>query len=140
MQFERGTSMTGFNFDMSAFDKGLEALEKRTRTAARDAITDVTYDLLKESVNLAPLDKGVLRQAWAEFDSTATAETGEVYFSAVEKEGKDRVNYALIVHEMGEAFKNPTTPGTQPKFLERPLKENADDYVRRMAEIMRKEM
>ncbi|MNP75327.1 hypothetical protein D3C76_1723720 [compost metagenome] len=73
---------------------------------------------------------------------------GEVFYSATETdENGERVNYALITHELhsgdgfsGIAYKDPTTSGTIPKYLERPLKENAEEYRNIIADAIRKEL
>jgi hypothetical protein len=63
---------------------------------------------------------------------------GEVFFSATETGASGaRFNYALRVHEMGE-YKNPTTPGTRPKFLTRPLRTNERLYKRFIADAIRR--
>lgn len=133
-----------FEFDMSAFERGMAGMEKRIKKAAVDGMTEVTYDLQAKAVDLAPLYKAGLRNsAWSEISESGGTVTGEVFFSAAEKDGDGRFNYALYQHELGgtsEKYKNPSTPGTQPKFLERPLKENADEYVERIGEIIEREM
>ncbi|WP_236331930.1 hypothetical protein [Paenibacillus auburnensis] len=63
---------------------------------------------------------------------------GEVFYSATETSASGvRFNYALRVHEMGE-YKNPTTPGTRPKFLSRPLRTNERLYQRFINDAIRR--
>lgn len=70
---------------------------------------------------------------------------GEVFYSATEtNKSGERINYALITHELhsgdgfsGIRFKDPTTPGTTPKYLERPLKQNAEEYREMIAKAIR---
>ena len=127
-------------FDTSGLAAAFDNVKKRALDAAAREMGDAMDDLREKAVNLAPLDKGTLRgSAWTEVATKGDVVTGEVYFNATENGPKGRVNYALIVHEMGE-FKNPTTPGTQPKFLENPLKANAERYVAEIDAAVRKEL
>lgn len=115
-------------FDMSGFVKDLSISKSQLLKAVAEGIQDSTDHLLIASTNEAPLDKGILRMtAGQEVKTDGDTVTGEVFFSAVEDGGAGRYNYALRVHEMGE-YKNPTTPGTKPKFLSRPLQTNSDLY------------
>ncbi|MDQ0168774.1 HK97 gp10 family phage protein [Paenibacillus tundrae] len=128
-----------FEFDTKTLFAGLGASTVSATNAAVEGMHDATDDLLFRSREEAPLDKGTLRETSGKnVEVTPTKITGEVYFSATET-GKagDRVNYALIVHEMA-AFKNPTTPGTKPKYLEDPLTQHANEYKRLIADAIRK--
>lgn len=127
-------------FDFDAFFKSLDWTKVEVRQGAEEGIHDATDDLLRESRNLAPLDKGTLRKTSGKnVDVTPRGVVGEVYFDATEeKKSGEVVNYALITHELGESYKNPTTLGTQPKYLERPLMENADRYKKLIADGIRK--
>ncbi|MGJ0440071.1 hypothetical protein OEA23_10095 [Paenibacillus polysaccharolyticus] len=129
------------SFDTSLFFKALDFSKTSVQAAAKIGMDDVTDDLLAKSRDEAPLDKGPLRQTSGKrVTVNPTGVTGEVYFSVTEKGGKgNRVNYALIVHEMS-AYKNPTTPGTKPKYLEDPLAQNAALYQRMIADAIRKGM
>lgn len=128
------------NFDITAFQQTLERTASKATEGAKRGVHDAMDDLLRVSRDLAPLDKGTLRtNAWNEVEADGGTITGEVYYSAVEDGPNGRVNYALITHEMGE-YKSPTTPGTQPKYLEQPLKMHADEYMRWIAEEIRKEL
>ncbi|WP_028560845.1 hypothetical protein [Paenibacillus pinihumi] len=127
-------------FDTKGFTAAVAITQKKAAAAAKDGMHDAMDNLLRRSRELAPLDKGILRMmAWSEVTESDGVVTGEVYYSVVENNGNGRFNYALRTHEMGE-FKNPTTPGTQPKYLERPLKENAERYRDEIAAAIRKEL
>lgn len=128
-------------FDCDAFLKVLDWSKAEVQKGAETGMHDATDDLLRVSREWAPLKHGTLRKtAGKHVNATDKGVVGEVYFNATEETtaGK-RVNYALITHELGESFKNPTTSGgTQPKYLERPLKENADEYKQMIADGVRK--
>jgi len=128
-------------FDTSGFDAWIAGAAAKVVAGAERGMHDATDDLLEQSSELAPKDKGILRaSAWKEVEEADGTVIGEVYYSTVEDGPNGRVNYALITHEMGDAFANPTTPGTQPKYLEQPLKMYADEYVRWIAAEIRKEL
>lgn len=136
-------------FDFDAFFKSLDWSKTEVQAGAAMGLNDATDDLLRVSRDLAPLDKGTLRKTSGKnVDISNSGVTGEVFFTATEEtESGELVNYALITHELhsgdgysGFRFKNPKTPGTQPKYLERPLKENADKYKQLVADAIRKEL
>jgi hypothetical protein len=132
-------SNNGITFDISEVMAGLERKMAEIEAAALREMGDCMDDLLAESTNIAPLDKATLRNsAWQETKSDGDAVEGAVYYTAVERDKNGRrFNYALRVHEMGE-YKNPSTPGTRPKFLSETLKKNAAAYKQRVAAAIRK--
>lgn len=134
--------MNGITMDTSQFEAFLTKKVSAVEQAAENAMYDNMTDLLKKSTNLAPLDKGTLRNtSWIEVGREGSVVEGSVYYSvseADEKRGGGHYNYALLMHEMGERYKNPTTPGTQPKFLSEPLKANAAAYTEHVADAVRK--
>ena len=130
-----------FEFDTRAFEASLGKLRDKVIAVATQSVHDTTDNLLAESTKLAPSDKGILRTtAFVEVDEADGRVVGEVYYSATEDNGSGPFNYALYMHEFGgnTSFANPTTPGTQPKYLSEPLKRNSDKYKRWLAEDVRK--
>lgn len=126
-------------FDFDTLFKALDRTREEVHASAIVGVQDATDDLLAKSRDEAPLKEGTLRTtSFSEVITDGAEVEGAVYFSAVnESETGERANYALILHEMGR-FKNPTTPGTRPKYLERPLKSNAKRYNRMIATAIRK--
>lgn len=119
-----------FLYDTSAARRMFDTSRSVVLQSGEIGMHDVTDDLLRISRDLAPLKKGTLRQTSGKrVERHGDKVVGEVFFSATEigKNG-EVINYALITHELGESFKNPTTPGTQPKYLEQPFKENTNRY------------
>lgn len=118
-------------FDMGGFFRKLEVSAEAMKAGAILGVHDATDDLLAKSREEAPLEHGTLRQtAFKEVSVVGDVIVGEVIYSVTEESASgERFNYALRLHEMGR-FKNPTTAGTRPKFLERPLKTNAKRYNR----------
>ena len=86
-------------------------------------IEKCSQDLLRKAIDKTPMDKGELRKRGAvEVEKKGLKTTGRVSF------GDSQVDYADIVHEMPNDV-NWTEPGTGNKYLENPLKENAEKYL-----------
>jgi hypothetical protein len=131
--------MSGDTFEVNfeSFFKFADHTKAEVKASAVIGVHDAMDHLLAVSREEAPLDKGTLRTtAFTNVSFDGSTLTGEVVYSATEEDGKGRYNYALIMHEMGR-YKDPTTPGTRPKFLERPLKLNATRYHRMITDAVR---
>lgn len=129
----------GITIDFGTFTVATDAAVRNAKEGAKNGVERATEHLFRKAEELAPLKKGTLRASERMgISEDGGTISGEVTFGVTEVDEKgNRFNYALKLHEMGE-FKNPTTPGTHPKFLERPLKENVDDFKRMIAEEIRK--
>jgi hypothetical protein len=112
------------------------------RAAAKLGIQDSVDDLKRIAVDIAPIDSSDLRRSGhATVTETPSNIIGEVSFSAVDTTGGQHFNYAIWIHE-GEYNLGPLSaaaPGTDGyevgnKYLERPLKGEAEKYVRWIAE------
>lgn len=126
-------------FDFNTLLKSLDRVQEDVQASALIGVQDAVDDLLAKSRDEAPLEEGTLRMtAFNEVTTEGGEVEGAVYYSvANQSEGGERYNYALRTHEMPR-FKNPTTPGTRPKYLERPLKENAKRYNKMIASAIRR--
>ncbi|WP_068616592.1 hypothetical protein [Paenibacillus tuaregi] len=126
-------------FDSSVLVITLDRTKGKTREAGVIGMQDATDDLLLKSRDEAPMEEGVLRlTAFSEVTASEDKVTGSVNYSAVNQSADGRrYNYALRTHEMG-TFKNPSTPGTKPKYLERPLKANIKRYTHMISSTIRK--
>ncbi|NBI30777.1 HK97 gp10 family phage protein [Chengkuizengella marina] len=129
-----------FQLDTSQLLRGLNLAEKNIRERAIDGMQKAADDLLKESQKLAPKKSGNLRMS-AKVKvfvrgNTVTAEV--IYTATTTTKSGWKYNYALKLHEMGK-FKNPSTPGTTPKFLSRPLKAKYAKYMSDVANEIRRE-
>ncbi len=103
----------------------LEDINRRIKQAVPKALTDVGLDLLGKSKEKAPIDTGDLRG------------TG---FMNLEDNGKTAVIgfteiYALRQHE-GLEYKHPL--GGEAKYLENPLKENTQKYIKHIKDAIGK--
>jgi len=85
-------------------------------------------DLLSKAVDRTPKDTQELMKSGAvEIEKNGLKTVGKVSF------GGGEVDYADIVHEMPNDV-NWTEPGTGNKYLENPLKENAEKYLNSIKE------
>jgi hypothetical protein len=132
----------GLEFDFAGVVANMEAATRRVKQAARDGVQDSVDDLKRIAVDIAPIDSADLRRSGhATVRQTPTETVGEVSFSAVDDSGGRRFNYAIWTHE-GEYNLGPQSaaaPGTDGyevgnKYLERPLKGEAEKYMRWIAE------
>lgn len=129
------------NINSSAFLKQLDLLNERAVQAAERGIIKAMDELESESDRLAPKKSGKLRKSRRIEVETKTGLriTATVSYSAVNpsKSGY-QFNYALFLHEVADF--DPTTPGTGPKFLERPLKAKSRRFIKIIADEVKKEM
>ena len=125
--------------DTSGLYRFLAQQEAAVLAAALSGVHDATDHLLADSRNEAPLKTGTLRMTAGKKVTNENGQIyGEVFYSATETSSSGaRFNYALRVHEMGE-YKSPTTPGTRPKFLSRPLRTNERLYQRFINDAIRR--
>ncbi|WP_339194580.1 hypothetical protein MKY95_23165 [Paenibacillus sp. FSL P4-0176] len=126
----------------SAFLKQLDLLNDRAVAAAQRGVLLAVDELGDESHGLAPKGKGgVLRRSQrVEVETKSGLRiTATLSYSATRatKSGH-QFNYALFLHEVADF--DPTTPGTGPKFLERPLKARSRRFLKIIADEVKKEM
>lgn len=141
--------MSELKFDATDFLEHLSVKDGKVYLASIAGMQDAVDDLQRIAVDIAPVDSGILR-ASAKSKVTGKRDAsivGEVTFSATNKDGNGRFNYAYWTHEFMENLgpKSAQAPGTDgytvgDKYLERPLKGEADKYIRWIAEEIEKEM
>jgi hypothetical protein len=132
----------GLEFDFSGVVANMAQATARVKLAARNGVQDSVDDLKRIAVDIAPIDSSDLRRSGHATVRQSTQEiVGEVSFSAVDNSSGQRFNYAVWIHE-GEYNLGPLSaqaPGTDGyevgnKYLERPLKGEAEKYMRWIAE------
>lgn len=134
--------MDGFELDLSQVFRGIDFTSKKVMDAAAVGMEKAMKALEKDSNELAPELSGNLRKA-----STVTVMvngysiTGEVSYVVISENKRGwRYNYALRLHEYPRHFANPSTPGTGPKFLARPLKARRKHYEQIIAAEIAREL
>jgi hypothetical protein len=132
----------GLEFDFSGVVANMATATARVKLAALNGVQDSVDDLKRIAADIAPIDSSDLRRSGhATVRQSATETVGEVSFSAVDNSGGNRFNYAIKMHE-GDYNLGPLSaaaPGTDGyevgnKYLERPLRGEADKYMRWIAE------
>jgi len=132
--------MTRVRFEVDA-ERLARKLGATTDTIARSskrALQDILDDWKRESTDLAPLDKGTLRRGIeakmeGDFEGVITANVTETWKGAP-------FNYAYYIHEVKEEIKFPTTPGTEAKFLEKPMQDNESRWYRMLEDEISREL
>jgi len=103
----------------------LNRVTREIELKAEKSIGQCAEDLLDKATQKTPIDSGELR-----LSGTATVEKKGVESIGRVGFGGGQVDYALVVHE---TIKNYKEPGTGAKYLENPLKENAQRYFNKIA-------
>lgn len=113
-----GYELEGLKEAQRKMEKAIQGIVNKSERA----IQDVCLDLLNESKQLAPLDTGELRASgYTEFADLPEGYVGEVGFGTP---------YAAVQHEELEYEHE----HGQAKYLEQPLKKNADKYAKQIAD------
>jgi hypothetical protein len=130
-----------FELDFSEVLRGIDMTDMAAKEAVKRGVHDSMDDLKRISVNIAPIDEGDLRRSASYRVKTGGNKvTGELTFSATNSSsGYGRFNYAYWTHEImssGQAKANGGTDGYSigNKYVERPLKGEAEKYKRWIAE------
>lgn len=127
------------NFNLAPFFKSLDLTSDRVIAAAERGVKRALDELGDESYALAPKDKGELRRSRKVHVETKSGLriTGTIRYSAINRSKSGwNFDYAVFLHELSDF--DPSTPGTGPKFLERPLKARYRRYQQIIAEEIRK--
>ncbi|WP_144666597.1 hypothetical protein [Bacillus altitudinis] len=127
-----------FTFDASSFITGITNASRNALESAAQALGDSGDDLGRIAQNIAPIDKGTLR---ASIKKNYKLAKGKAVVDVSLRAVEGGFNYAIWTHEMDYNL----GPASQAaggidgyevgnKYLERPLKGNAEKYVRWIAE------
>ncbi|NHN31132.1 HK97 gp10 family phage protein [Paenibacillus agricola] len=117
-------------------------LEDALEQGARNGTADVLDEWKRESVDLAPLEFGALRRGIdTNTEQSGSKLGGVITSSAVSKKGRKRFDYATYIHDRfpRTSFKSPTTPGTIPKYLDKPLADNGAKWAKMIEAEMKAE-
>lgn len=119
-----------------------QSTPRRVEGEVASTLRGIGRDLKSESQSVAPFKEGDLRASW--FDDVTRDANG-----ATLEAGYDGPrDYLLVQHEGGWLnhmgrngpvdIRNYTTPGTGPKFLERPFAANLPKYKKAVKEAMQR--
>lgn len=110
---------------MSNFNSRFAQAKAKLAQASRQALQEVTLDLLGKAISRAPIETGDLRGSGAsEVISEGEQDIGAVGFGTP---------YAVVQHESLD-FDHPN--GGEAKYLERPYLENRERYKERLGEAL----
>lgn len=121
-----------FEINLDKFANKLISASDTIGIGVKTGMQDVLDDWKREATDLAPLDKSTLRRSiFTELEvGKGLNVKGTITANATEKsKGYGRFNYAYYIHEIGGDIKNPTTPGTIDKFLDKPAEDNEDRWL-----------
>lgn len=121
-----------FEINLDKFANKLVSASDTIGIGVKTGMQDVLDDWKREATDLAPLDKSTLRRSiFTELEvGKGLNVKGTITANATEKsKGYGRFNYAYYIHEIGGDIKNPTTPGTIDKFLDKPAEDNEDRWL-----------
>ncbi|UKS30156.1 HK97 gp10 family phage protein [Paenibacillus sp. HWE-109] len=110
---------------------------------ARTGLEDVMDEWKAQSTDLAPLKHGTLRRGiHSVVDVESGKLTGEISVTAIESGHGGTFDYAEYIHDVfpqvhGKSFKNPTTSGTIPEFLDKPMEDNGERWKRELEAAIR---
>lgn len=132
----------GFVLDLQQIFKGIDFVSENVKHAAAWGMEKAVSELHWDSVFLAPILTGELRsKSTFEVKVNGFSVSGEVVYSAIKKSKSGwAYNYALRLHEYPGQYKDPSRPGTRPKFLSGPLKANRAKYNQMIVDEIRKEL
>lgn len=110
---------------MAEIQKRLEAELAKMENVTEDTIRELGAEILERSQQLVPVDTGDLKgSAFQETSAAAGSVQTTVGYNA-----DGSAPHAVFAHEIGP-YANPTTPGTQYKFLETAANETSGDIPR----------
>lgn len=134
--------MRQFELDLSRFANKLSKAGDIIGKGVKIGMYDVLDDWKREATDLAPLDKGTLRRSiTTELAIGGKTFEGTIAANATERSGSyGRFNYAYYIHEVGGEIKNPTTPGTIDKFIDKPADENKDRWLKLVEQEIEKQL
>jgi hypothetical protein len=136
---------SSFEINFSGVVANLQRMSDEVKHAAKNGVQDSMDDLKRIAVDIAPIDSGDLRRSGnAKVRENAKSIVGEVSFSAIDNSSGKRFNYAVWTHEADYKLgplsaQSPGTDGYEVgnKYLERPLRGEANKYIRWIAEEVR---
>lgn len=129
--------MSGFEFDVSDFVAKMSGVEARAIDSGLQGVQDALDHVDRIASNIAPLDDSVLRKSSKKTTGLKGNGdiVGELTFSAIEKHGNKKFNYAYWIHEMDYELGPKSKGGTDGyavgnKYVERPMKGESEKIVK----------
>jgi len=123
--------MAEFKLDMSQLAKAVMLSPDAADKGAKVALKDIKNDWVRESRDVAPIDKRNLRdQIKGDVFNPGASGYIEIEANATQSSGGKRFNYAYYIHEghMAEDGGKLRTTGTVEKFLDDPAEKRQSEW------------
>lgn len=123
--------MAEFELDIGKLRKAMNLAPREAAKGVNTAMGDIKDDWVRESRDVAPLDKRNLRdQIHGSVKNPGLDSHVEIEANATQDTGGSRFNYGYYIHEghMRADGKSLKTSGTVEKFLEEPAEKRKDKY------------
>ncbi|WP_052723761.1 HK97 gp10 family phage protein [Paenibacillus wulumuqiensis] len=135
IKFDLGRGAPFFRRVVGKFLRGYgRKLEDAVEDGSKRGMEDALDEWKRRATDLAPLKTGNLRRnITAETKKQGDQVVGELSVTAVTTRGRRRFDYATYIHDVyptrhGESFKNPTTSGTIPRFIDKSGEQVEDKF------------
>ena len=121
-------------------------LENAVDDGGKRGVEDAVDEWRREATDLAPLKTGDLRRGISsDVKKAGDNYVGEVTATAVTTRGGSRFDYASYIHNVypkkyGEQFRNPTTPGTIPRFIDKPAEDHEREWGKQIEREIKAEL
>ena len=149
--------MADFRQNVQLYDDGVRAALGKIITGTPEMMVSATAAASKytwkQSQKIVPVETGALKRSgrrkieYKKDLGMAVADMSYGFTGATRgyvpggggklKLGRNPNKYAAAVHEMTGPFKRPTTPGTEPKYLENPVAENRQEFFNTLGKHIR---
>lgn len=125
-----------FYFESDLLSQALRKSIDATARGLKNGLTDIKNDWKTESVDIAPIDTGNLReQIKAEVFTDGNGPGVEI--SANATRGSRRFNYAYYIHEENAGSKS---VNGEKKFLDKPAQRNQDKWAQWLEDEIQSEL
>lgn len=133
--------MAEFSLDMSKFTRAMKRSPEAVGRGAAIALGDIKNDWVRESRDLAPLDKSHLRkQIRGDVVNPGISGMVEVHANAGQNVSGKRFNYAYYIHEQDAGGRTLRLAGAEKKFLDAALERRRSEYQRWLEEEIKAEL
>lgn len=130
-----------FSLDLSKFKRAIKELPAQVGRGAQRGLGDIKDDWVRESRDIAPLDKRNLRdQIHGEVVNPGISGVVEVHSNATQDTGGKRFNYAYYIHEQNAGGRSLKLSGAKKKYLDESAKANQAKWQRWMEEEITSEI
>lgn len=133
--------MSEFTLDLGRLSKAIRQAPQAAGMGATRVLGDIKDDWVREAIDIAPLDKRMLRDSiHGEVINPGTSGSVEVHANAAQNTGGKRFNYAYYIHEMNAGGRTLKLAGAEKKFLDVALERRRAEYQRWLEDEIKAEL